>query len=100
MPARRAAAYVPSADALAAYAGRYASAELGVVYTLRVEDGVLTVRSPVLTTATALTPSADGVFTSSGILGELRFDRDASGAPTGFRVFAGRILGLAFDRID
>lgn len=83
--------------ALSAYAGDYASAELGVTYRLSVENGYLMLRinwnSPLKLTATVRDE-----FQSD--LGILTFQRDANGHLSGLSVSDGRIRNLVFTRIQ
>jgi CubicO group peptidase (beta-lactamase class C family) len=83
-----------SAAELAAYAGRYYSEELDTTYTLQVEEGTLALAARRLNGT--LVPSARDEFTLGSKV--LRFERDAQGRPSGFRVDAGRIRNLRFER--
>lgn len=78
------------------YLGRYRSPELEVVVEVVERDGRLMVtRRPA--GALPLTPAyADGF---SGPGQSLRFSRDRNGRVNGFRVFAGRVRGLEFERL-
>jgi CubicO group peptidase (beta-lactamase class C family) len=79
------------------YAGRYHSAELQTTFTVRVVDGELTVlrrgEAP-----QRLQPRERDEFASGPVT--LRFQRDAAGAVTGYRLDMGRIRGLLFERTD
>ncbi len=98
VPGARVAAYAPPVDSLAAFAGRYVSDEVGVVYTLAVDDSALVVRARRFAEPMRLTPTAPDRFASGGVLGELRFERGAGGAVTAFTLHAGRIRGVRFER--
>lgn len=85
----------PTPEELAAYAGRYFSEELQATYTLAVENGALTLHrrggDP-----TPLRPLVRDEFSAGPTL---RFERDASGAVTGFTLDAGRVRNLRFTRV-
>src|SRR6185503_9369727 len=82
----------PSATELAAYAGRYYSPELDTSYALEIKDGALVLDARRL--GGALTPSVRDEFALGSMV--LRFERDAQGRPSGFRVNAGRIRNVRF----
>lgn len=84
-------------ETLRAFAGEYASEELGAVYSLSLQDGSLVVHHP-LQGAIPLRAESQDEFTGSGGL-RFRFERSASGEPTGFRVDAGRVRNIGFRRI-
>jgi CubicO group peptidase (beta-lactamase class C family) len=77
------------------YAGRYHSPELQNTFTVRVVDGVLTVfrrgEAP-----QPLQPRERDEFASGPVT--LRFQRDAAGTITGYRMDMGRIRDLLFER--
>jgi CubicO group peptidase (beta-lactamase class C family) len=83
-----------TSEQLASFAGTYHSEELGIAYTITIEEGKLTVRrrkhSP-----TTFEPASADVFT--GIVG-LRFTRDGAGAIDGFLVSTGRVRNIRFAR--
>ncbi len=85
-----------NASDLPAYAGTYSSEELGVDYTIRIEDGELSLQQ-VKGDWASLKPGSGLEFTSNGIA--ITFER-SSGAITGFRVFAGRVTGILFEKQD
>ena len=89
---------------LEAYAGRYFSSELEVVYTLALEDGALVARIPgVADTFSARETTADTFVVTAygGFPITLAFERDASGAVSGFEAdAAGRTRGVTFERMD
>jgi len=85
-----------NASDLPAYAGTYSSEELGVDYTIRIEDGELSLQQ-VKGDWASLKPGSGLEFTSNGIA--ITFER-SSGAITGFRVFAGRVTGILFKKQD
>jgi len=80
---------------LADYTGIYDSDELMATYTLTVDDGVLNCRvrsfPPV-----ELTAVSEDRFDQDGI--EFAFERDTRGRVTGFRLGAGRVRNLRFER--
>jgi CubicO group peptidase (beta-lactamase class C family) len=80
---------------LGEYAGLYHSPELQNTFTVRVVDGVLTVirrgEAP-----QQLQPRERDEFAAGPVT--LRFQRDATGAITGFRLDMGRIRDLLFER--
>lgn len=90
---------------LAAYAGDYASDELGVVYRLAISDGKL-VRMAILENggfpraigSAALRASATDQFVSQGVT--FIFGRDSQGHVTGFSAIAGRAKGILFTRVS
>jgi hypothetical protein len=84
----------PSAAELSAYAGRYYSPELDTSYVLAIKDGALALDARRL--GGPLEPSVRDEFTLGSMV--LRFERDAQGRPSGFRVNAGRIRNLRFER--
>jgi CubicO group peptidase (beta-lactamase class C family) len=87
----------PSAEVLAALAGRYRSDEIDSTYDLAVAEGGLTLsclRFPQL----KLTPAGADTFDAPWL--RLTIQRDEAGAPTGFAVATGRVRGLQFRKID
>src|SRR5262249_52606888 len=95
----------PDPAKLAAYAGDYASDELGVIYRLAISDGKL-VRMAILEYGgfpraigpTALTASAaDQFVTGQGMT--LIFERNSQGQVSGFSAVAGRAKGILFTRV-
>jgi len=89
----------PTADALAAYAGRYYSPELDATLTLKVEDGKLVfkdIRRAFVDMIGPLEPAMTDGF--HGPLGFLTFKRDASGQVSGFGLSASRMKAIAFER--
>jgi CubicO group peptidase (beta-lactamase class C family) len=96
---QRLAPYSPSADALAAYAGRYYSEELETFYTLVVEDTVLVAQHRRLEEHIELTAKSEDKFTGSEFfLRDVEFLRGDEGTVTGFRVSNGRTRGVLFER--
>ena len=85
-----------SASDLAAFAGDYRSAELGVTYRIRVEDGKLWVRVG-HTERFDLSPTGGDRWTGNGRT--FRFQRGDGGSISGYRLDAGRVLNLAFARV-
>ncbi|MGB3544185.1 serine hydrolase domain-containing protein [Rubrivirga sp.] len=89
----------PMADAvpivLEDYTGRYVSDEIETFYALAVEDGVLMARTRRNPKPLVLQPSGPDTFASD--LGPtLSFERDATGAITGFTLDADRSRDIAF----
>ncbi len=90
--------WAPSATALAAFAGRYRSDEIGATYQARVVDGRLglSVRPG---EPNELTPSYPDAFTAGGGMGTVWFTRDASGTVRAMHVGAARVWDLVFTRL-
>ena len=86
-----------NASDLPAYAGTYSSAELGVDYTIRVEDGELSLQQ-VEGDWASLKPGTGLEFTSDGI--SITFEHESACAIIGFRVLAGRVTGILFEKQD
>jgi CubicO group peptidase (beta-lactamase class C family) len=91
-------AFAPTTADLAAYAGRYVSAELETSYTLVVEGGTLVARHARLDDA-PLRPVRKDRF-ASRFLGRVEFERDPDGRINGLRASTGRVQNLRFDRRD
>ena len=87
--------YEPSERELAEYEGEYFSEELQVLYRVALAVGQLTVRVRAEDKG-ALDPFQPDVMLSE--LGTLRFQRDARGAISGFRLDAGRVRDVAFSK--
>ena len=87
-------------SSLAAYAGRYESAELGTTWTIEARDGRLVRRQP-LALDQPLIASFDDAFTSAQDPGSyvVRFHRGARGRITGFTVSTPRAQGVRFSRL-
>jgi len=94
----RVAAAAPAPAQLAAYAGRYASAELGVSYAVTLRADTLWLASPRGDPHALVPLDADG-FNAPDAGVQLTFTRDRRGTVDGFEVFAGRVLHLRFDRV-
>jgi CubicO group peptidase (beta-lactamase class C family) len=86
-----------SAEARAGLAGTYLSEELGVTYTLAVEDGNLVLQHANRLPALPLQPAFADAFRAPGV-GLLRFTRNPEKKVTGFTINAGRIHNLGFTR--
>jgi CubicO group peptidase (beta-lactamase class C family) len=86
----------PARADLAGSAGRYASTELDVVYTIAHRDDALTLEIPNRKPIT-LQPIARDTFVAS-YLGVVRFSRDANGAVTTLTAHSPGVRGLAFER--
>ena len=87
----------PSAENLAAFAGRYRSDEIDSTYELAVDGAGLTL-SCLRFAPLKLAPAGRDAFDSQML--RLVFVRDGADAPSGFTVSTGRVRGLAFRRID
>jgi CubicO group peptidase (beta-lactamase class C family) len=85
-----------SATELAAYKGDYQSAELEATYTLKVEQGKLTLRNG-WNPAENLTPLTKDGFESDEY-GTIVFRRDANGQVGGFRVNTVEARDIGFDK--
>lgn len=88
---------VPS-EGLETYAGAYRSAEFQTVWTLAVDEGVLVARH-LMHGDVPLAPRVRDLFDADAwFLGEVRFTRNAQGVVDGFRLDAGRIKNVRFER--
>ena len=89
--------FAPTPAQLAAFAGRYRSAELDTDVEVKATDStlVLSERRP---GSLVMRPVYTDAF--RGGIGVTEFSRDASGRVTGFVVNAGRVRALRFDRIE
>ena len=88
---------------LGAFAGRYASDELEVAYTLSVVDGDLVATLPRYAEPFPLRHTTGDTFTLpfGPAAATLAFERDAAGAAAGFTLDAGgRSRGIRFERAD
>jgi hypothetical protein len=90
-------AWTPTPEQLAALAGEYRSEEAEATYTAAVVDGRLVLRRRPDTTI-ALVPAYRDAFTAGGLV--VRFERDSSGRVDGFTLWADRVRGLRFDRVE
>ena len=93
---RRAVPVSPSAEALAAYAGSYYSADLAVGYTFRVEDGRLVLWNRKLGRIPLAPTFADGFYSRGWYF---TFRRDDAGAVSGFTVSTSRAWNIPFRSI-
>ena len=89
--------YHPAGDETRAYAGAYYSDELDVVFRIAVEDGGLLVNKRWQSQPRRLEPILPDVF--EGQLGCLTFERDSTGAVTGFSR-SHNDLKVHFERVD
>ena len=89
-------AVTPTLAQLRAYAGRYASDELDVVWTIEVHDSALVIKR-IGNADTVIQPLAADMFTTIGDY--MRFTRDARGSITGFTLVSGGARGLRFERV-
>jgi CubicO group peptidase (beta-lactamase class C family) len=95
-PFKRAAPWTPTADDLAALAGRYHSGELGTDWTIRVDNGVAYVKGRAVGES-KLDPVSKDVWTSDS--GYFAIKRGADGKVTGFDLSASRMLRIGFERV-
>lgn len=95
-PLRRIQRWVPAPEELRPYAGRYLNAELGTLYTLRVEGDQLVGQHP-WGEEIALTPSEEDAFSGAPPLMDVRFERE-NGRVTGFSVSFGRTTDVWFGK--
>jgi len=93
---KRVTEWSPSASEMADIAGSYYSEELDSTYRVEVKDGKLKLLRKKLRTHEVEPTFKDAVYIPQ--LGFVRFERDAKGKITGFRLTAGRIRNLAFKR--
>lgn len=89
----------PEADALAEYAGRYYSEELGTNYDLAVEDGGLVIHHRRLDDMEMI-PKVSDTFNTSGVIVEVKFVRDDQGKLEGFMASNVRTLNVWFEKMD
>jgi len=89
------AAFTPTAAQLAGIAGDYRSEELDVSWQILSRDGGMTVIRPG-NDATELRPKAQDEFTAGGL--GITLEREG-GRVSGFRVFAGRVTGILFEKV-
>jgi hypothetical protein len=87
--------FKPDDAQLRAFAGDYASEELGVTYTFYVEDGLLKLRFRPAERVT-LDPVFKDAFEGDG--NTIRFTRSPEGAVDGLRIYAGRARHVRFVR--
>ncbi|HEY3950264.1 serine hydrolase [Phenylobacterium sp.] len=87
----------PAADQLKAYEGRYYSAELGVIYDVRVRDGALEVRHP--RGDIRLEPEGKTTFVGTFPIGQVTFACGEAGACNGFTINNGRVENLKFEKV-
>ena len=96
LPFVRRTLWSPEPEALAGYAGRYVSPEVGTAYTVRVEEDGLVVSHP-RRGDDPMVPIREDEFASK-LLGTVRIERDAGGAVTGLRSSDPRARGVLFDK--
>jgi len=85
----------PSPTALAAYAGRYVSQELGVTYAVSAADTALRFRTGVTEPFTALPAYGDSFLGRAMV----EFTRDSSNRITGLLMSTGRVRRIRFTRL-
>ena len=88
--------WVPTADDLADFAGRFFSEEIETFYTFTVEDGELVMQQRRLDMAT-LTPGQRDNFAGGGL--SFAFERDRNGQVIGFYLSNGRTRDVRFGRV-
>lgn len=91
----RSKAFSPTLEQLSEFAGAYRSDELDIVYRIRVEGNVLRL-DRLKNRSAQLQPSVVDTFSMPA--GVLRFTRDGAGKIDGFRLEAGRVRGLRFQK--
>ena len=89
--------FSPTSAQLAAFAGRYRSAELETVLDIKATDSTLVV-SEQRPGSLVMRPVYTDAF--RGGIGVTEFSRDAAGRVTGFVINAGRVRALRFDRVE
>ena len=85
------------AAALAAFAGAYYAEELDARYEIELKDGALVLKVGAHLEAPLEPRPGDELETARGT--ELQFQRDASGAPSGFLLSVRRVRGIVFERL-
>ena len=95
-PEQRPTPPTPTEAQLRAYAGSFYSPELDVTYELTVVDGVLAAATGP-GGSVILRPAQENSFRLQGAT--LRFQRDVDGVVQGFRLDAGRVRNLRFQRV-
>ena len=85
---------------LADYAGRYFSEEVEAFYTVSLEDGALVLTNRRMEGPIAIAHGSVDHFTGGFPIVTVDFERDASGAVTGFQVGNGRVRGVQFERVS
>ena len=100
VPLARTRRYVPAAEVLRSYAGRYYSAELETFYEMVVDDGTLVARHRRHGDVPLNPQGPDRFVAAPWWLGEVAFDRAPDGTVTGMRVSSGRVRNLRFPKVD
>ena len=90
-------AFTPSIAELRAFRGEYTSAELEGTYMLVARDSGLVLQIPGRNDI-VLQPIFPDAF-AGGVVGVVKFSRDARGAVTGFTANSSGVRGLRFDRV-
>ncbi|NNM33116.1 MAG: beta-lactamase family protein [Gemmatimonadetes bacterium] len=88
-----------TAEDLAAFAGRYFSEELEVYYEIRVSEGALEVHHLAMDPVTLSHRTGDDFSGSAFFLATVTFERDGTGAVTGFLVDNVRTKGVQFRKV-
>jgi hypothetical protein len=87
-----------AAASLAAFVGTYFSDELDYKLAVAIKDGKLVMLQRPSNTYQMRPTYRDGF--AAGPMGTIRFARDASGAVTGFSIYAGRAIDVRFRKIS
>jgi CubicO group peptidase (beta-lactamase class C family) len=87
-----------TAQELADYVGDYHSAELGVLYTVFIKDGKLSIRYP--RGVEPLQPRTADVFEAAFPIANVTFVRNAQKRVTGFVIDAGRVRNMRFTKVE
>jgi hypothetical protein len=99
-PMRRVAKWEPDAEALAAYTGRYYSAELETFYTISLEGKNLVIGHR-RHGDFGLNPEAKDVFAcGEWFIGKVKFGRDQDGRVESMSLSNGRVRMLRFERVE
>jgi len=88
---------IPTAEQLADYAGNYYSDEIDATYQIAVQEGKLTLLRKKFPPLSLQAVFADA-FSSSGLIGTIRFTRDQQQRVTGFTANGGRVRNFMFVR--
>lgn len=89
--------FIPDSKQLMEFVGDFYSEELDTTYVLVIQEGQLTVKHK-RHDDVMLTPTATDQFGASEWFSGIDFTRDVSGQVTGFRLAAGRIKNLRFEK--
>jgi CubicO group peptidase (beta-lactamase class C family) len=87
----------PAAQELDAFAGDFYSPELATIYSIRLRDGGLSIGNARLGEGPLLPGDAEDTFRAGSRT--IRFERDAAGPITGFRISDSRVRNVLFVRM-